>query len=246
MTKKEIMKLLVLDKDGTLTRTKSGHIFVQHPEDQVLIDGVADAIAAYAADGWTMAIASNQGGCEKRYSKLYEVPIGAFIEIDDKPVKCESRYLDGDRTIFNGEEIIGNVDKEVAFRYKTINMAIAEMQYAMKLANIWHGMFCPDMAGETAYQGDTLDFYNYSDIYPKYVGKFRKPQEGMLNALRLMFNPSLQDIYRNAKGLELLPADQDDRYKYLMIGDRGEDFEAAVNAGFGYMHVSAWLEPFIK
>lgn len=64
------MKLLVLGKDGTLTRTKSGHTFVQHPEDQVLIDGVADAIAAYAADGWTMAIASNQGGVAAGFKTL--------------------------------------------------------------------------------------------------------------------------------------------------------------------------------
>ena len=80
------MKLLVLDKDGTLTRTKSGHTFVQHPEDQVLIDGVVEAIAAYTADGWTMAIASNQGG--------------------------------------------------VAAGHKTLEEAIAEMQYAMELTGI--------------------------------------------------------------------------------------------------------------
>lgn len=57
-------KLLVLDKDGTIVRPKSGNTFVQHPEDQELIEGVAEAIARYIADGWTIAIASNQGGCE--------------------------------------------------------------------------------------------------------------------------------------------------------------------------------------
>lgn len=55
-------KLLVLDKDGTLVRPKSGNTFVQHPEDQEMIEGVAEAIARYIADGWTIAIASNQGG----------------------------------------------------------------------------------------------------------------------------------------------------------------------------------------
>ena len=39
------MKLLVLDKDGTIVRPKSGHTFIQSPEDQVLIEGVAEAIA---------------------------------------------------------------------------------------------------------------------------------------------------------------------------------------------------------
>lgn len=56
------MKLLILDKDGTLTTPKSGEKFVQHPEDQMLLPGVAERIAAMADDGWTIAIASNQGG----------------------------------------------------------------------------------------------------------------------------------------------------------------------------------------
>jgi D-glycero-D-manno-heptose 1,7-bisphosphate phosphatase len=189
------MKLLVLDKDGTLTRTKSGHTFVQHPEDQVLIDGVAEAIAAYTADGWTMAIASNQGG--------------------------------------------------VAAGHKTLEQAIAEMQYAIKLTGICIGMFCPD-DGQSAYLVDFLSSCKYSDAYPKYIGTFRKPQGGMLNALRYSRNASLQDIVRTSKGLELLPASEGDRYRYLMVSDRDEDFGAAVNAGFGYMHVSTWLEPFVK
>ena len=64
------MKLLILDKDGTLVKPKSGARFVQHPEDQELLPGVADAIARYAAEGWTMAIASNQGGVAAGYKTL--------------------------------------------------------------------------------------------------------------------------------------------------------------------------------
>jgi len=64
------MKLLICDKDGTLTRPKSGQTFVQHPEDQELIEGVADAIARYIADGWTIAIASNQGGVAAGFKTL--------------------------------------------------------------------------------------------------------------------------------------------------------------------------------
>ncbi|HEY9626850.1 MAG TPA: HAD-IIIA family hydrolase [Coleofasciculaceae cyanobacterium] len=56
-------KLLLLDKDGTLVSPKAGHKFVEHPADQKLIKGVAKTIAQYAAQGWTMAIVSNQGGC---------------------------------------------------------------------------------------------------------------------------------------------------------------------------------------
>ena len=64
------IKLLVLDKDGTLTRPKSGNTFVQCPEDQELIEGVAEAIARYVADGWTLAIASNQGGVAAGHKTL--------------------------------------------------------------------------------------------------------------------------------------------------------------------------------
>lgn len=55
-------KLLILDKDGTLIKSRSGNEFVQSPDDQELLPGVVEAIAQYAADGWKMAIASNQGG----------------------------------------------------------------------------------------------------------------------------------------------------------------------------------------
>lgn len=178
------MKLLVLDKDGTLTRTKSGHTFVQHPEDQVLIDVVTDAIAAYAADGWTMSIASNQGG--------------------------------------------------VAAGFKSLDDAIAEMRYCLNLVNenytmIGYGLFCPDSVGndcwivdQTRGKGQSLEEY---DCFKKLKGTFRKPNSGML------------DFWS-------------DKYKFcdkkLMIGDRDEDRGAATRAGFEFMHVSDWLEPFVE
>ena len=56
------MKLAIFDKDNTLTTPKSGARFVQNPEDQMLLPGVAEGIAALAANGWAIAIASNQGG----------------------------------------------------------------------------------------------------------------------------------------------------------------------------------------
>ena len=191
------MKLLVLDKDGTLTRTKSGHTFVQHPEDQVLIDGVAEAIAAYAADGWTMAIASNQGG--------------------------------------------------VAAGFKSLDDAIAEMEYAMKLIYpflkypqtlYFRGLLCPD-DGATAWcvsafgaQGDWKHYEVTEPLTTREPLKpvnFRKPSIGML-----------------LEAEEYLRFSDIDATKRLMIGDRDEDRGAAVNAGFEFMHVSDWLEPFIK
>jgi hypothetical protein len=82
------MKLLVLDKDGTLTRPKSGGVFPRYPEDQELIDGVTDGIQRYVADGWTIAIASNQGGCAVRSCRAVDFPIGAYyVNENDKPLK---------------------------------------------------------------------------------------------------------------------------------------------------------------
>lgn len=64
------MKLLILDKDGTLVRPKSGAEFVQYPEDQELIPGVAEAIARYRDQGWLIAIASSQGGVAAGHKTL--------------------------------------------------------------------------------------------------------------------------------------------------------------------------------
>lgn len=63
-------KLLITGKDGVLVRPKSGAKFVQHPEDQILLPNVAETIDKYAADGWAMAIVSNQGGVEAGYKTL--------------------------------------------------------------------------------------------------------------------------------------------------------------------------------
>lgn len=65
-------RLLALDKDGTLVRPASGSKFVQHPEDQVLLPGVAEVIRRYADEGWAMVICSNQGGVAAGHKTLEE------------------------------------------------------------------------------------------------------------------------------------------------------------------------------
>ena len=64
------MKLAIFDKDGTLTTPASGAKFVQTPEDQVLIPGVADLLSVMSSDGWQFAIASNQGGIEAGHKSM--------------------------------------------------------------------------------------------------------------------------------------------------------------------------------
>jgi D-glycero-D-manno-heptose 1,7-bisphosphate phosphatase len=102
----DFMKLLILDKDGTLTRPVSGSTFVQHPEDQKLLPGVAETIARYRDEGWTMAIASNQGGvaaglktieeakCEMMYCMklLPDIELGLFCPDNGETIYHGGRY----------------------------------------------------------------------------------------------------------------------------------------------------------
>ena len=46
----------------------------------------------------------------KGLAKISEVPLGAFIMIDGKPVKCKSRCKIGDRVYFNGKESFHTLD----------------------------------------------------------------------------------------------------------------------------------------
>jgi D-glycero-D-manno-heptose 1,7-bisphosphate phosphatase len=66
----QILKLLLLDKDGTLVKPASGQRYVQDFNDQELLPGVAAAIDRYVADGWQPAIVSNQGGVEAGHKTL--------------------------------------------------------------------------------------------------------------------------------------------------------------------------------
>ena len=57
-------KLLVLDKDGTLSVPVGGATFVDEndPYGQRILEGVIDVLDRHREAGWTIAIASNQGG----------------------------------------------------------------------------------------------------------------------------------------------------------------------------------------
>lgn len=54
--------ILIVDKDGTLVRTKSGKPFVNEPEDQELIEGVFEKLSQVINGGADVFVASNQGG----------------------------------------------------------------------------------------------------------------------------------------------------------------------------------------
>lgn len=66
------MKIAFLDKDGTLVKPKSGNTFVQHPEDQVLIEGVSERIQELVEAGYTLVVVSNQAGVEHGFKSLQD------------------------------------------------------------------------------------------------------------------------------------------------------------------------------
>lgn len=86
---KSMVKLLLLDKDGTLIRSVSGGKFVNRPTDQAPISGAIDAIERYVAKGWTPIIASNQGGVAAGHKSLgdaiaeMEFALGLFPLIEE-------------------------------------------------------------------------------------------------------------------------------------------------------------------
>lgn len=65
------MKLLLLDRDGTITqnRVRPGD-YINDPNEIELIPGVLDLLKQHNADGWTIAVLSNQGGVEKGFIDL--------------------------------------------------------------------------------------------------------------------------------------------------------------------------------
>lgn len=65
-----MLKLLLLDKDGTLVQPASGQKFVNEPWDQEPIPGVKDALQFAVADGWFPVIVSNQGGVAAGHKTL--------------------------------------------------------------------------------------------------------------------------------------------------------------------------------
>jgi D-glycero-D-manno-heptose 1,7-bisphosphate phosphatase len=66
------VKLLILDKDGSIVTPKTGAEFVRHPKDQELLPGVKETIARYHSEGWRIVVASNQGAVEAGHKTVEE------------------------------------------------------------------------------------------------------------------------------------------------------------------------------
>jgi D-glycero-D-manno-heptose 1,7-bisphosphate phosphatase len=64
-------KLLLLDRDGTITQNKARPgDYINSPDEIELMPGVFELLQQYVEDDWQMAMLSNQGGVEKGYISL--------------------------------------------------------------------------------------------------------------------------------------------------------------------------------
>jgi histidinol phosphatase-like enzyme len=229
-------KLLALDKDGTITITVSGETFVRSPDDQKLIPGIAEKISEYIAEGWKIVIVSNQGGCEVRTCNILDLPIGSYYLHGDTPLKVEEVSKRPDKVIVHTTlrraEVIGFPETEVVkFQYKTIADAIEEVRFAMKLAGIEIGYFCPDMDGQKCYVVGETHNTEIGSVSAVTRGLYRKPNPGML-----------QEALFDYSGEYLTPKQIPDRgIECLMIGDRQEDMDAAIAAGFQFKYITEFL-----
>lgn len=119
--------------------------------------------------------------------------------------------------------------------HKTLEDAIAEMRYCMKLLRyicpdyrftsgcpVWEALFCPDFAGEQCWSVQwglkAMPIHECEWIDSSLHGQFRKPNPGMI-----------------------LFAKSRSQYKdVLFVGDRDEDRLAAEAAGVQFMGAEQW------
>jgi D-glycero-D-manno-heptose 1,7-bisphosphate phosphatase len=128
--------------------------------------------------------------------------------------------------------VIASNQGGVAAGHKSMQAAIQEMQYCLKLLPvIEYAFFCPDFEGNecVALQSnvdapsDLASWQAYKEIAVKdLVGQFRKPNPGMLLFAMRLYAPHCA--------------------KFVYIGDRPEDEKAAQAAGIRFLDAQSWLQ----
>ncbi|MHC5719528.1 MAG: HAD hydrolase-like protein, partial [Nostoc sp.] len=111
---------------------------------------------------------------------------------------------------------------------KTIEDTIAEMQFTIELLpQISAIYFCPDFEGNNCWRVSSLDAYEISDRETQLIGEFRKPNAGMLKLAKLFVEDGGEDVEQ-----------------MIMVGDRPEDEQAAINAGINFCPADVWRDKF--
>lgn len=110
------MKILLLDKDGTLVKPASGAKFTNQPWDQVALPGVHSAIARFVADGYEPVIVSNQGGVEKGHKSIESAILEMRFALELFPTVAEAYFCPN----FAGDvcwRVWGNCDEAHQIKY---------------------------------------------------------------------------------------------------------------------------------
>jgi D-glycero-D-manno-heptose 1,7-bisphosphate phosphatase len=110
------MKLLCLDKDGTLVVPTDGDKFVQKPWGQSPLVNASIALNQYVADGWLPVIISNQGGVASGYKSLEDTIQEMRYCMELFPQIQEAYFAPG----YEGDScwrVWGNCDREHRIEY---------------------------------------------------------------------------------------------------------------------------------
>ncbi len=152
------MKLLLIDLDGTVRKSKSGATFIAHPQDQELIQGVEEAIARYSEE-WVLVGVTNQGGVAAGHKSLVEAIAEQQYTLDlTERLACilfcpDFEGKDCWVVRRDGREVykIGNPDNN--FRKPGHGM----LRYAARWAWNYRGGYATDSIDEQLMIGDRLE-----------------------------------------------------------------------------------------
>lgn len=135
-------KILFLDLDGTVRRSKSGATFINDPHDQELMPGVLEAIARYDLEEWKVIGITNQGGVGAGYKTLENcileqevtMKIAPFLSsiyfCPDNGERCFGIHREGEDTFDWWEVKESDSDLKGTFRKPDIGMiCISERDY---------------------------------------------------------------------------------------------------------------------
>lgn len=117
------MNLLLVDKDGTLIKTKSGETFVNKPWDQEPLPGVKEALKFHKSQGWKIIVVSNQAGVAREYKSL-ESAIAEMRFCMELLPEIEECYFCPD---FEGESCY-RVWADDFIHYNSDSYAVAELE----------------------------------------------------------------------------------------------------------------------
>ena len=87
-----MVRILFLDRDGTLNRSPEGRP-PNDPAEVELLPNVAPTLRAYAARGWRLVIVTNQGGVAFGYMSEEEAWAVHRAVLDRLPVSVDASYL---------------------------------------------------------------------------------------------------------------------------------------------------------